>query len=546
MRPELLLSTGSAPVARYRRRILGLGLLLAAVVAAIGAPAYLRGIERDLERRVPEELATSGAPDVRAVFSGQQGTLHCDAPLDDPEAVLDVANAVEGVVLVDLDRSCRVSTAPTVPATVPPAPTVPSDPVDDADDDPVDDPAPTTTLAGPAAFDTVDELVRSSPRFSLLASLLGEADATDLFGVTDGPITVLAPHNDAFDELPADVLAELRTRPDLLAEVLRNHVVDDEVPLAELGRLADAAAAGDAAAVTTRLGTDLATGRTDGVITIDDARVLDGDLIAGDGRVHVLDRVLVPVGLDLRALDGLPEFVAVLRSGGLELAGSVRSADDRLRLIEAATTAVAPVNVTDEIEVEPSAALAGAGLDLVADLLPVVPGALTSGSVGFDGSEVFVRGTVVDDAALEVLGAAGAGATFELEPRPSAVGSDVVDLESELAEVLLETPVTFAPASADLDPSAAAVLDVLASVAKRFDGVSVLVVGHTDTDGDPQRNMELSELRAAVVRLELVARGVPGEQLDHVGRGGAEPVIVDGVEDKVASRRVDLEVTLAS
>lgn len=549
MRPELLLSAPSATVARYRRRVLALGILAAAVIAAIGAPAYLRGIERDLEQRVPAELAARGIGDVRATFSGQEGVLRCDTPLADPEGVLDVANAVTGVVLVELDRTCRVSSAPAesaAPAPTPaPAPTVPTTPPDESDEsdesderDERDDAAPTTTVA---SFDTVGELVASSPRFSLLAVLVGEAGAHDLF---EGPgITVLAPDNDAFDELPADVLAELRTRPDLLREVLANHVVDDDVPLAELGRLADVAAEGDAAAVTTRAGDDLVVTRADGAIFVADAAVTDGDLVATNGVLHVVDRPLLPAELDLRALEGLPELVAVLRTGRLDLTGSVATAGDRTRLIGAAATAVAPVNVSHDIDVDPAAAIGGSELDVLVELVELAPSTLTSGSVGFDGSDVFVRGTVVDDAARAALGAVP-GVLLELDPRPVASAADVDELNDELAELLAATPLTFAPASAELDPASVPLLDVIASVAKRFDGVAVLIEGHTDTVGDPQANLALSELRAAVVHLELAARGVPGEQLDHVGRGGADPVLVDGVEDRAASRRVELVVTL--
>ncbi|MEX2628200.1 MAG: fasciclin domain-containing protein [Ilumatobacteraceae bacterium] len=521
-------------------------MLIAALVAAGGAPFYLRSIERDLERRVPDELASRGVAGVTAAFSGQQGTLHCEAPLTDPEAVLDVANAVDGVALIELDRSCRVSPAPVVDPTVADTDPPDTDPpeTDPAETDPAEIPSDASVADADDAdtFATVGELVRSSQRFSLLATLLREADAVDLYD--DPGITIFAPTDDAFDELAADVLAELRTRPGLLVQFLRNHVVDEVVPLAELGRLADAAADGDAAAIETRHGSDLELGRTDTAITIAGASVLEGDLVSDDGVLHVVDRPLLPADLELRALDGPSEFVAVLRRGELELAGPVASADGRTRLIGAAATAVAASNVVHGVEVDPTAPLGGDDIDVLVELLEVVPAALTSGSVGIDGSEVFVRGTVVDDEARAALRSAAPDATLELDPRPPAITADVADVNDELASVLQSSPVTFAPGSAEFDATAAAVLDELAAVAKRFAGVTVVIEGHTDTAGDQQSNLELSELRAAVVRLELVARGVPGEQLDHVGRGGAEPVVVDGVEDRAASRRIELVATL--
>ena len=533
MRAELLLTPDPAPVSRYRRRIVGLGIFVALLFVGIGAPMYLQGIERDLERRVPEELAEVGFPGLTASFSGQAGVLRCPAPLPDPEGTLHLAHEIVGVAVVTLDRSCRVSSAPTVTAATTPSPPPAGDVGSGTDELSVGPEETPTTLA---AFDTVGELLRSGSRFSVLASLAGEADLVDLVDGA-GPITVFAPDNDAFDALTADVLAELRNEPELLAEVLRHHMVPAVRSLADLRDDRDDP-------IETLDGSILAVTRDGSLLRVDDATVGDGDLNAGNGVVHAIDRVLMPEGVELRSLAGLPEFVVVLRPGSLELSGPVASGLERLRLVTAASIALDPGNVIDDIEVDPDGALGGDPLETLLELLPVLPTALTTGSAGFDGTNVFVRGTVLDDdsrAALDDI-AARRDVTLELEARPVATSDDAQELQAELSEFVDEFPFEFEPDSADLAEGTEARLDVLAALVKRFDGLLVTVEGHTDTAGNPRTNLDLSEFRAAVVYLGLIQRGVPPEQLDFVGRGGEAPVLVGGVEDPAASRRVELVV----
>lgn len=70
-------------------------------------------------------------------------------------------------------------------------------------------------------------------------------------------------------------------------------------------------------------------------------------------------------------------------------------------------------------------------------------------------------------------------------------------------------------------------------------GVGARIDGHTDTDGDEALNLDLSERRAEAVKQFLVDNGVDGELLTTLGFGETQPVLVDGVEDKAASRRIE-------
>jgi len=81
---------------------------------------------------------------------------------------------------------------------------------------------------------------------------------------------------------------------------------------------------------------------------------------------------------------------------------------------------------------------------------------------------------------------------------------------------------------------------------------SVIVAeGHADLFGNESYNIALSEKRAASVAQELVALGVPQENIKVVGRGQSVPVIVDGKkitgsrDEQWPHRRVECRVIVS-
>jgi outer membrane protein OmpA-like peptidoglycan-associated protein len=86
---------------------------------------------------------------------------------------------------------------------------------------------------------------------------------------------------------------------------------------------------------------------------------------------------------------------------------------------------------------------------------------------------------------------------------------------------------------------------------KRLNGAKVQnfkfeVSGHTDTSGNAAHNKELSQKRAAVIVKELVARGVPANEIVAVGKGSDEPLVKpdDTPAKKAKNRRYEIRVRL--
>ena len=134
-------------------------------------------------------------------------------------------------------------------------------------------------------LDIVDVAV-SAGQFNTLAAAL---DAADLIGTLkgEGPFTVFAPTDAAFEKLPAgtvDMLLMPENKDQLIA-VLTYHVVSGSVMAADVVKLSGA---------TTVNGADVAIAVVDGDVRIDNATVVKADIVASNGVIHVIDTVILP------------------------------------------------------------------------------------------------------------------------------------------------------------------------------------------------------------------------------------------------------------
>jgi OOP family OmpA-OmpF porin len=526
---------GRLPTPRYRRRILIAGLIAAGALYSFGAPVYVGRIEDDLEQRVPEEMADAGFAGIVAEFSGQDGTLRCSEPLSDPEAATGAAYDVWGVRAITLDRSCRVNIAPSVEDGG--SGDASSDASGSGDQSSAADGSATIAVTDDGiAFATIADLVDTEPRLSYLAVLLGESGFIAQLSDPDAePVTLFAPTDDAFEQLPADVNAQLRSDPELLAQVLGHHVVTGRHRIEDL--VSGPLTMIDDSSVTIDADLD--------PVTVDGVPVADPDLAAGNGIVHVIESVLVPDGIDTAPPATAAEVSATLAGGVLTIAGTVASEVDRAKLTDAASFGAGSADgVVDLLIVDPTTGLDAATADSLAKLVSAMPANLVSGVSGFDGRSLYSTGVYATDAGRDALTlvARSVGVAPDLRPQPAATAEQAAALETELNAYVAANPVTFQAGQAVLTPESAAVLDELAARLLELHGLTVVVEGHTDSDGDPARNLTLSRQRADAVRIALIARGITDATITSEGFGSEQPVMVDGVEDKAASRRVGFRV----
>ena len=136
-----------------------------------------------------------------------------------------------------------------------------------------------------AAENDIVDIASSDTNFSTLVAALQEADLSGALQ-GDGPFTVFAPTNAAFEDLlnQLDISAEeLLSHPDL-ADVLLYHVVSGKVMSSDLS---------DGMTADTLQGEAITVNLSSGV-KINDSTVISPDIEATNGVIHVIDTVLVP------------------------------------------------------------------------------------------------------------------------------------------------------------------------------------------------------------------------------------------------------------
>jgi uncharacterized surface protein with fasciclin (FAS1) repeats len=137
------------------------------------------------------------------------------------------------------------------------------------------------TAATVQAKDIVDTAVAAG-NFKTLAVALEKAGLIDTLK-GKGPFTVFAPTDAAFAEVPKKDLDALLADKSKLASVLTYHVVPGTVMAKDV----------KAGKVKTVQGSDLTLSTSDGV-KVDGANVVKTDIVADNGVIHVIDRVVLP------------------------------------------------------------------------------------------------------------------------------------------------------------------------------------------------------------------------------------------------------------
>nr|WP_257226112.1 OmpA family protein [Acinetobacter sp. UBA2581] len=116
--------------------------------------------------------------------------------------------------------------------------------------------------------------------------------------------------------------------------------------------------------------------------------------------------------------------------------------------------------------------------------------------------------------------------------------------EQQIIDAALKNRIIeFESGSAILAASGVQILDEMAVVLKRVRGKKVKILGHTDSSGDADKNIILSQQRADAVKTYLIHKNIPAESLSTEGLGSNKPVADNTtVEGRKKNRRIEFEV----
>ncbi|WP_405247129.1 fasciclin domain-containing protein [Cellulophaga sp. Asnod2-G02] len=285
-------------------------------------------------------------------------------------------------------------------------------------DDDSDDPVSQETT-------TITALAIADPNLSSLVAALTAADGglpSVLQG--DGPFTVLAPTNEAFDAFLGDnTLEDIPT--DVLTQVLLNHVISGKIEAADLAALTAegnyyASTLADGAKADTNMSIYF---ETEGGVTFNGiSEVIDADIQASNGVIHKVDAVItLPSVVDFAlADDRFSSLVAALTAdSSFEYVGALSTANGTA---PAPFTVFAPTNdaftaLLTDLELTQLSDVPVATLQTVLEL-HVVPGAnvVSSELVSLDGQAVATLGGSDITISASPAGIVGPGEDMTLNP----------------------------------------------------------------------------------------------------------------------------------
>ena len=167
----------------------------------------------------------------------------------------------------------------------------------------------------PTPSENIVQIAAGNEQVSTLVSALEAAELTTALE-GEGPFTVFAPSNAAFEALPEGLLEALLLpeNKEVLATILRYHVASAKLNAKDV---VDAITAGDGTHSFETLGGGTLTAMMSGEnVALQDAQgntvnVTSTDMQASNGVIHLIDAVLLPAGIDVAALLTTPDLVAV-------------------------------------------------------------------------------------------------------------------------------------------------------------------------------------------------------------------------------------------
>jgi uncharacterized surface protein with fasciclin (FAS1) repeats len=128
------------------------------------------------------------------------------------------------------------------------------------------------------------ETATNAGKFKTLIKAVQAAELTDILTTSD-VYTVFAPTDEAFDKLPGGAIESLLQDIPKLKKILCYHVAFGDVRSDDLAQIEE---------VPTVEGSVIAIESQSGKVKLNDANVIQKDILADNGVIHAIDSVLMP------------------------------------------------------------------------------------------------------------------------------------------------------------------------------------------------------------------------------------------------------------
>jgi len=173
---------------------------------------------------------------------------------------------------------------------------------------------------------------------------------------------------------------------------------------------------------------------------------------------------------------------------------------------------------------------------------------LEKGSFSFDDYEGKISGNAFYEKAVagiqEQLGkAAPKGFTIhmdEITPLSLQEEVEISQCQQNVNDLLTKTMIHFDTNESSISEYSSGLLDNLAAFLYQCPLSQIEIIGHTDSTGDDEANLELSKKRADAVQHYLVTAGIAAHRMSTQGVGASQPVADNQTDEgRALNRRID-------
>lgn len=141
------------------------------------------------------------------------------------------------------------------------------------------------------------------------------------------------------------------------------------------------------------------------------------------------------------------------------------------------------------------------------------------------------------------------GLTDDIDDCPQVAGPksrqgcpELTDEDLQLLEAAVDN-ITFNQASYSLLSSSHQTLDLIAELMQQYPSYHLRIEGHTDNQGDPEANKQLSRLRAKACMEYLQQQGISTDRMTYKGYGGEKPRATNDTQSgRRRNRRVEFDL----
>lgn len=272
-----------------------------------------------------------------------------------------------------------------------------------------------------------------------------------------------------------------------------------------------------------------------GNVSLDaDRQMLENRIADVDGVRKVINLIKVAPSAGL-ANDQNGRFQVDYDGQYMALTGAVTDEKTKQTFLDKAAKVVGTSKVAEALE------LSATGLEATKSLANALPelAALEFAQLVVEGKSLIVQGytsnpdtrTSIEKRINEILGDQYditymieapeiTDAPAATEPAPGLAS----DCQQQFNALLSTENIVFESASADISAKSNALLKRLADVINNCPAIDIEIGGHTDTRGDAEMNLDLSQRRASAVKSALVKLGINKSRLLAVGYGETRPI----------------------